>query len=303
MPLWPGPQKTLRPVFTVAELQAEKKTTENLTLTLRQALPLPHITRKMEKYGVKQVSEFAGVSIRTLHLYDRMGLLTPSCRAESGYRYYGQQELLRLQQVLFYKELGFPLKDIADILDDPDFNLAAALQYHKKSLRKKQQRLGVLIKTIDKTLYLLKNNTMIHGETLYEGMPKEQAAAYRAEAVRNYGEEAVNSAENHLQNLDKASIRALVKRQKELGAMLYETMALNPDAPRVQELVAMHYQNTRKLWGTHGMADPQAEAYKGLGLLYLTDERFTLVNNEYNREFSIYLSKAMEIFAETLADK
>ena len=80
----------------------------------------------MTKYSVKQLSELAGVTVRTLHHYDRIGLLSPAQRSESGYRYYGRAELLRLQQILFYRELGFRLQEIGDILDDPSFDLLTA---------------------------------------------------------------------------------------------------------------------------------------------------------------------------------
>ena len=71
--------------------------------------------------SVKKLSRLAGVSVRTLHLYDEMGLLKPLAGTAAGYRQYGRQELLRLQQILFYSELDFPLKDILDILEDPSF--------------------------------------------------------------------------------------------------------------------------------------------------------------------------------------
>ena len=77
----------------------------------------------MENYSVKKLSDLAGVSVRTLHLYDEIGLLKPSVRTSAGYRLYGERELLRLQQVLFYKELDFSLQEIAAILDHPEFDV------------------------------------------------------------------------------------------------------------------------------------------------------------------------------------
>lgn len=251
-------------------------------------------------YTVKQVARMAGISIRTLHLYESLDLLRPAFRAESGYRYYGEKELLRLQQVLFYKELEYPLKTIAKLLDDPDFEMAASLEEQKKALQRKRNRLAVLIKTIDKTLNSLKNNIMIPMEELYEGLSAGQAAAYREQAIENYGREVVERSENHLKSLDKEVIKALVNRQKELAEELFALKDNNPADANVQRLVALHYTNTRRLWGTDGAADKQPEAYKGLGMLYLTDERFTLVSNEYNREFADFMSRAMAVFADNL---
>ena len=88
----------------------------------------------MKQYGVKELSDLSGVTVRTLHHYDKIGLLKPLNRTEAGYRFYGEEELLRLQQILFYKELDFSLKEIADLLDDPDFELIQALQSHRSEL-------------------------------------------------------------------------------------------------------------------------------------------------------------------------
>mgnify|MGYP003574981747 CR=1 FL=1 len=250
------------------------------------------------KYSVKQLAQAAGVTIKTLHLYDKMDLLKPLMRTEAGYRTYGDSELLRLQQILFYRELDFPLKEIADILDDPDFDIVMSLEGQKKLLSDKKARLGTLLKTIDKTIYSLKNRTMLNVEELYEGLPPEQAAAYRKEAIKTYGKEVVERAEEHLMTLDKQDIARLVERQKELAVMLFGLKEDEPFGNKVQELIQEHYIVTRKLWGTHKAEDCQLETYKGLGMLYLTDERFTLVNNEYNKEFALFLSKAMAYYAD-----
>lgn len=250
------------------------------------------------KYSVKQLAQIAGVTIKTLHLYDKMELLKPLMRTEAGYRTYGDNELLRLQQILFYRELDFPLKEIADILDDPDFDVVQSLERQMKMLLVKEARLGTLLKTIDKTIYSLKNRTMLNAEELYEGLPPEQAAAYRKEAIQTYGKEVVEKAENHMLTLSKQDIKILVERQKELAIMINDLKQEDPLGDKVQQLIDEHYVNTRKLWGTHNAKDCQLETYKGLGKLYLTDKRFTLVNNEYNREFALFLSEAMAYYAD-----
>lgn len=104
-------------------------------------------------------------------------MLKPSVRTTAGYRQYGELELLRLQQILFYKELDFQLKDIAFIIIDKSFDVAQALEQHKAALILKRNRLDTLLNTIDKTIDNLKNKTMHNYEELYDGMPKEQAAA------------------------------------------------------------------------------------------------------------------------------
>ncbi len=106
----------------------------------------------MKLFSVKQLAKIAGVSVRTLHLYDEMGLLKPATRTEARYRMYGEKELLRLQQILFYRELDFELREIKEILDNGEFDLLTSLQNQKQSLKAKQNRIFTLIQTIDKTI-------------------------------------------------------------------------------------------------------------------------------------------------------
>src|SRR4051795_8904350 len=103
-------------------------------------------------YTVKQVSAISGVSVRTLHFYDETGLLKPAYCGANGYRFYEEPQLLILQQILFYRELGFELKQIKRILGEADFEIAAALQSHRKVLETNLARTRTLIETVDKTL-------------------------------------------------------------------------------------------------------------------------------------------------------
>src|SRR5215210_6529006 len=111
---------------------------------------------KRTAYTVKQVSRLSGVSVRTLHFYDEVGLLKPAYQAPNGYRFYEELQLLTLQQILFYRELGFELKQIKDLLGRPDFEKAAALMSHREVLEETLVRTRTLLQTIDKTAEHLK---------------------------------------------------------------------------------------------------------------------------------------------------
>ena len=167
-------------------------------------------------YTVKQLAKMAGISVRTLHLYDKMKLLRPALRTRTGYRVYSEAELLRLQQILFYKELDFALKDIGRILDEPGFDVIKALDGHKKALGLKKARINTLLKTIDNTLQNLKNKTMMNLDELYDGLSPQQAAEYRKEAIAAYGNEVVEHAENHLKNWIKPPCRHWLPNKKKL---------------------------------------------------------------------------------------
>jgi DNA-binding transcriptional MerR regulator len=120
-------------------------------------------------YTVKQVAAMSGVSVRTLHFYDERGLLKPSYHGANRYRYYEEPELLTLQQILFYRELGFELKEIQRILGRADFEKLAALQSHRKVLEKSLKRTHRLIETIDKTIEHLKGVKKMKGEDMFVG--------------------------------------------------------------------------------------------------------------------------------------
>lgn len=250
-------------------------------------------------YPVKKLASMAGVSVRTLHLYDRIGLLKPAKRTEARYRLYGETELLRLQQILFYKELEFSLQEIADILDDPHFDFLEALEQHKQAILARRQRMDILLSTIDKTISNLQTTTKMKPEELYEGLPKEQAAAYRAEAIEKYGNEAVQRSEQTLMNMSKEDVQQLGKEQVAITQALAALIEEDPASEQVQALIARHYANIQAFWGTAGTGDPTADAYRGLGELYVQDERFTLADGKPQPEFARFLRAAMNHFADT----
>ncbi|MBI2947673.1 MAG: MerR family transcriptional regulator, partial [Verrucomicrobia bacterium] len=120
-------------------------------------------------YTVKKVAAMSGVSVRTLHFYDEVGLLKPAYLGANGYRYYEEPQLLTLQQVLFYRKLGFELKQIKKILSRPDFDKVTALESHRKVLRKNLADTRRLIQTIDKTIEHLKGTKKMKGKELFVG--------------------------------------------------------------------------------------------------------------------------------------
>src|SRR4051812_4241395 len=120
-------------------------------------------------YTVKQVAEMSGVSVRTLHFYDELGLLTPAYHGPNGYRFYEEAQLLTLQQILFYRELEFELKEIKEVLGRKDFERVASLESHREVLQQKLARTHQLIETIDKTLAHLKGARKMKTEELFAG--------------------------------------------------------------------------------------------------------------------------------------
>ena len=128
-------------------------------------------------YTVKQVAAMSGVSVRTLHFYDATGLLAPAYHGANGYRFYEEAQLLRLQQILFYRELGFPLKGVRRFLDRPEFQKAAALRAHREALDEPLARTRRLLETIDHTLDHLEGRAPMTGEQMFAGFTGFTVAA------------------------------------------------------------------------------------------------------------------------------
>jgi DNA-binding transcriptional MerR regulator len=255
----------------------------------------------MEHYAVKKLAKLAGVSVRTLHLYDQMGLLTPSIRTEARYRLYGKKELLRLQQILFYRELDIPLKEIREILDDPAFDVVQALENHKTALRAKHERISTLIDTIDKTLYHLKNKTMLEVEELYEGLSPDKIAEYREEAMHRWGKERVLKGEDILRKLSKDEVNEMKQELDTVTKQLLASSEKDPFSREVQTLIARHCKVITKFSGRteeQGLRD----YYKCLGELYLSDGRYTKVDGVENAAFAQFMQKAMKHFADTMLE-
>lgn len=247
----------------------------------------------MAKYTVKALAKLAGISVRTLHHYDKIGLLHPGERTEKGYRIYEKAELLRLQQILFYKELGFSLNEIKDILDDPGFDLIKALEFHKKEIQEHQKRLTHLIQTINKTIHSLKNPTnMLTDEEMYEGFKKEEVKAMREEVIQRWGEEQLLETEARIRKMGKEGWNDVKKKGEEINQLLAELMGLSPDHPQVQQAVALHHRQLNHYY------EVSAERYKGLGQLYVEDERFKAYYDKYKPGLALFLQKAINIYCQ-----
>ena len=257
----------------------------------------------MRQYSVKKLAELSGVSVRTLHYYDQIGLLSPAVRSGAGYRQYGEAELLRLQQILFYKTLDFSLKEIKSLLDSPEFDLINSLEQHKKALQDRAEYMKTLLQTLTKTIDHLKKGTMLDYETLYEGLPADKIEPYRQEARENWGE-AFERSERHLSKMQKGDLQNLKKDfdicWRKLASMCEQ--GASPSAAEVQAEIAMHYQYIRQFWGTADRPDPQVEAYIGLADMYIADPRFTSIDGKQVLGFGEFLKEAIQYFVHNSMD-
>jgi DNA-binding transcriptional MerR regulator len=165
-------------------------------------------------YTVKQLSELAGVSIRTLHYYDEIELLKPSAVGDNGYRYYDEDAVYRLQQILFFREMDLGLLQIKDIVDSPDFDLVAALNQHRDALQAKIDRLQNLIQTVDSTIMHLVGEVEMSKKQLFTAFNEEEEkrAGSRRSLRRRTGQGVVQALEQ-LQPAAEAADRGRGERR------------------------------------------------------------------------------------------
>jgi len=251
----------------------------------------------MEKHTAKGLSEITGVSVRTLHYYDDIGLLKPAIRTEGRYRLYGVNELYRLRKILFLKDLDFPLKHIRDFLDDPNFDRVKALDLRRVALDNLQRSIDEKLNIIDTEISKIKNKKMITDDELFDGFPNGKSQEIREQAIEKYGWDKIETSEHYLKQLSKEELEALKNEQREIFNTLYEISDQDVKTEKVQLEVARHYKNVRRFWGTDGSRDAQWKQYICLGQLYLEDQRFCSINGEAKPGFASFLSEAMSYFA------
>ena len=154
------------------------------------------------RYGIRELSELAGVSARTLRYYDEIDLLKPLYVSESGYRFYGEEEAELLQQILFYRERGFGLKQIRELLKSKDFDVEQALKEHLSELEARRDHLDALIRTVKLTILSKKGEYEMSDkekfETLKERAIKENEAQYGTEIREKYGDFSVDESNQKL---------------------------------------------------------------------------------------------------------
>ena len=246
----------------------------------------------MKLYTVHELAGLAGVSIRTLHHYDQIGLLEPALRTDAGYRLYGERSLLKLQQILFFKELDFPLDEITDILGDPGFDQVKALKEHGKLLRGRAERLKRLIKVVKKTIKkLTEGNMPMTDKELYEGFTKEQVARYKREVREKFDPKLVVESERRVRKMTKNEMAAIRKEQEDIPALLALLIDKEPGIAAVQKLIARHHALIERFYPA------SAEVYRGLGRLYTEHKDFRKFYEKHRPGLAAFMKEAMAYYA------
>ncbi|WP_085832224.1 MerR family transcriptional regulator [Clostridium merdae] len=239
--------------------------------------------------NINEVASLTGLSVRTLHHYDRIGLLIPKRNRENGYREYSDEDLNRLQQILFFKECGFPLSVIREMLENPGYNQEQAFEIQKQYLMHERKRIDTMLNTLLKTHQTWKGEITMTPKEKFEGFDLSKNP-YKEEAKHRWGEEAVEKSSQTIAVLGKEGQEALSEQMNELFRTLAEVRHLPPDSPEVMEQMDVYYHFLNDNFGYHY----SPEAFAGLGQLYVNDTRFTDNIDRFGEGLSLFLSQAME---------
>lgn len=247
-------------------------------------------------YTVKQLADMATVSRRTLHYYDEIGLLKPSSRKDNGYRQYDDASLFRLQQILFYREMGLDLQQIKEILDDPDFDLVSALQSHRHTLQAKIRRLQRLVQTVDTTILHLIGEVDMSKKNIFGGFSEEKLKQYEEEAIDNWGQSATESIKLWNSYSDERK-EAIIQEGNNIYKEIVANMDKGADSPEIQALLVRWHEHLRHFY------EPTIEVLGGLGDMYDDHPDFNATFTRIHPDLPAFLKKAIAIYVDELETK
>jgi DNA-binding transcriptional MerR regulator len=240
------------------------------------------------KMLIKEFAEFMGVSVRTLHYYDEIGLLKPAyVDKHTGYRYYNEASLLRMQEILFYRELDFSLKSIAELLSSPNYDTKKALNEQKKLLTLKKERLERLISAIDNAM---------KGENIMKAFDNSEFESYKTEAKEKWGNtKAYKEHEEKTKSYSKDKWNNLAEGMNDILAELAVCMknGEEPSSAEAQSLV-----KTLQSHITENYYHCTNEILAGLGKMYVADERFKNNIDKHADGTAEFICEAIEVYCK-----
>lgn len=247
-------------------------------------------------YTVKQVSDLAGISVRTLHYYDEIGLLVPSKVGQNSYRYYDDAALLRLQQILFYREIGMELTQIKDVLDNPGFDVVEALESHRTVLLDKSDRLLKLVKTVDDTIEHLQGAKTMTKRQLFQAFSDEKQKEYEREVRLQYDPQIVNQSVKRWNNYSQAQKEAIGNEGNQVYSDMVEAIEAGQDS------TSEEVQAILKRWHAHlrYFYEPTLDILRGLGDLYTTHPDFIANFAKIHPDLAEYMRTGINQYVDDL---
>jgi DNA-binding transcriptional MerR regulator len=250
------------------------------------------------EYTVQKLGQMAKVSTRTLRYYDEIGILKPARINSSGYRIYGENEVERLQQILFYRELGMNLDSIKSIINSPSFDGAKALLEHREKLLEKRKQIDCLIKNVEKTIAVSKGEVIMKDKERFEGFKKkiieENEEKYGKEVREKYGNEAVDKSNKKLKNMSKEEFEEVTNLEKEVMDTLLQAFKTgDPAGELAQRAAKLHGKWLSFYWDSYSK-----EAHAGLATMYVEDERFKNYYDKNQPGLAEFLREAILVYTD-----
>ncbi len=244
-----------------------------------------------EALNVGSLAQLAGVTVRTLHHYDEIGLVVPSGRTESGYRTYNSPEVERLQEVLFYRELGFSLDAIREMMSRSDHDRAAVLQQQRYLLERKVDSLVEMIDAVDRAIVAHRNGVTMSNEDMLEVFGDFDPAEYEAEAKERWGEsDAYKQSAQRTAGYGKTDWQAI----KDESEGIYRSfVALMTDGVPPENARAMDLAEEHRAHISRWFYDCPVEIHAGLGQMYVADARFQKNIDKHGEGLAAYMAAAI----------
>lgn len=248
------------------------------------------------EYTVQALGKMAGVSTRTLRYYDEIGILKPARINSSGYRIYGQNEVDRLQQILFYRELGVSLESIKNILTSPSFDGASALRDHREKLLEKREQLDLLIANVERTIAETEGRIKMTDKEKFEGfkqkMIDDNEKKYGKEIRAKYGDEQVNKSNEKIKGMTKEQYAEAERLSTEVITALNEAFKTgDPAGELAQKAADLHRRWLSLYWDKY-----TKEAHAGVAQMYVADERFRAYYDKEQPGTAEFLRDAVLIY-------
>jgi DNA-binding transcriptional MerR regulator len=243
-------------------------------------------------YTVGNLAKISGVSVRTLHHYDSIELLKPESTQPNGYRVYGKKSLLRLQQILLYKELGLELSQIKEILDNPGFDELKALSTHKEKLLGKIERLQAIVATVDDTIEHLKGNKTMNDKKLFGGLTKKQQEEYANEAEKRWDAGTVRESNARWKAMPKDKQQKIIDEGNQIYSDMADMIDKNPHCSEVQTIVERWRMHIEYFW------KPDLDGLLGLVDLYNDDPRFKANFDRIDPGLAHFLKNAVKHYVD-----
>ena len=242
--------------------------------------------------NVGEVAALAGVTVRTLHHYDRIGLLSPSERTPAGYRRYTPSDLDRLHQVLVYRELGFPLEEIATLLDDPAADPVAHLRRQLALLRDRLDRTRAMVAAVEKEMEAHTMGISLTPEERFEVFGEHDPSQYDAEVEQRWGEtDAYRESRRRTSSYTKEDWLRIKAEGADVERRFAEALrsGVAADSEQAMDVAEEHRQHISR-W----FYDCPPEMHAGLGRMYVEDERFTAHYEQIAPGLAQYVSTAVQ---------